>query len=269
MIRAALICLAATLSACAVSDAPATAQTEVDWSYETNVDPNSVAGDYRGVTGTVERITDFETDLVAPRDIEIWLPPSYKNAPERRYPVLYMHDGQNVFDPDGSQYSGWDWGVDAGFSPSADFRPDFSVGAHLGRAIETAGGAVIYPEVTYRYDDYALSNIHNIQPGLTAYLDDGLVLTGRLIATLQSEEPDQLGWLVEGRKSLTEQLQIRAGYANAPEAINGIAITTQSLFGGLTYALNDDLDVHLNLARDDRENSFVRTSGNVGFTYKR
>lgn len=31
------------------------------------------------------------------RDLLVWLPPSYERS-ERRYPVLYMHDGQNLFD---------------------------------------------------------------------------------------------------------------------------------------------------------------------------
>lgn len=78
---------------------------------ETVVDPASVAGDYKGVTGTVEKLT-LSSDLVSPRGIEIWLPGSYGAEPARRYPVLYMHDGQNVFDPSQSKYSGWDWGVD-------------------------------------------------------------------------------------------------------------------------------------------------------------
>ena len=33
------------------------------------------------------------------RDLVVYVPPSYEAEPERRYPVLYMHDGQNVFDP--------------------------------------------------------------------------------------------------------------------------------------------------------------------------
>jgi predicted alpha/beta superfamily hydrolase len=32
------------------------------------------------------------------RKLLVWLPPDYAKEPERRYPVLYMHDGQNVFD---------------------------------------------------------------------------------------------------------------------------------------------------------------------------
>ncbi len=68
--------------------------------------------DYRGVTGTVIKLADFPSDYVAPRNVEIWLPPSYDKDPDKHYPVLYMHDGQNIFDPSQSRYSGIDWGVD-------------------------------------------------------------------------------------------------------------------------------------------------------------
>jgi predicted alpha/beta superfamily hydrolase len=36
--------------------------------------------------------------LPDPRDLIIYLPPGYENEPERMYPVLYLHDGQNLFD---------------------------------------------------------------------------------------------------------------------------------------------------------------------------
>jgi len=44
------------------------------------------------------------------RTVRLYLPPSYASAPERRYPVIYMHDGQNLFD-DATSYAG-EWGVD-------------------------------------------------------------------------------------------------------------------------------------------------------------
>lgn len=46
---------------------------------------------------------------VAPRPVEIWLPPGYN--PARRYPVIYMHDGQNLFEPE-KAFIGIDWGID-------------------------------------------------------------------------------------------------------------------------------------------------------------
>lgn len=35
--------------------------------------------------------------LGKPRRIHIYVPPSYESSPKRRYPVLYVHDGQNAF----------------------------------------------------------------------------------------------------------------------------------------------------------------------------
>lgn len=66
---------------------------------------------HMGTTGTVIFIEDFPATGLVPRNVEIWLPPSYESEPEKRYPVLYMHDGQNVFNPVHSN-SGVDWGVD-------------------------------------------------------------------------------------------------------------------------------------------------------------
>lgn len=39
----------------------------------------------------------YSPQLQNERDIVVYLPPSY-NESEKRYPVLYMHDGQNLFD---------------------------------------------------------------------------------------------------------------------------------------------------------------------------
>ena len=45
------------------------------------------------------------------RDIIVWLPPDYEDNPKKRYPVLYMHDGQNLMDK-ATAYSGEEWRVD-------------------------------------------------------------------------------------------------------------------------------------------------------------
>jgi predicted alpha/beta superfamily hydrolase len=48
------------------------------------------------------------------RGIHIYLPPSYPTQPQRRYPVLYLHDGQNVFSSAGTNCAfGWgSWELD-------------------------------------------------------------------------------------------------------------------------------------------------------------
>ncbi|MBW4043855.1 alpha/beta hydrolase [Acidipila rosea] len=45
------------------------------------------------------------------RDITVYLPPGYEEEAPRRYPVLYMHDGQNLFDPRTSFVPGRTWQV--------------------------------------------------------------------------------------------------------------------------------------------------------------
>jgi predicted alpha/beta superfamily hydrolase len=42
----------------------------------------------------------------------VYLPPGYDDQPARRYPVLYLNDGQNLFDGATSYVQGQDWGVD-------------------------------------------------------------------------------------------------------------------------------------------------------------
>ncbi len=48
------------------------------------------------------------------RGLHIYLPPSYSTKPQRRYPVLYLQDGQNVFSSAGTNCAfGWgSWALD-------------------------------------------------------------------------------------------------------------------------------------------------------------
>ncbi len=50
-------------------------------------------------------------DLVARRNVSVYLPPNYHAESERRFPVLYMQDGQNLFDP-GASFAGVAWRAD-------------------------------------------------------------------------------------------------------------------------------------------------------------
>lgn len=58
--------------------------------------------------GRLIRHMDFPSRHVPARPVDVWLPPGYDAA--RPYPVLYMHDGQNLFDP-ALAYGGVTWGV--------------------------------------------------------------------------------------------------------------------------------------------------------------
>ena len=168
----------------------------------------------------------------------------------------------------------WDWGLAAGFTPSADFRPEFHIGGRVGRKIKLDNGPTLVTTLHYRYDQYTEAKIHNISPEVTAYFQNGSRLTGRVINTVQSNESDQTGWLVSGSYPVSKKWTLNGGYAKAPEAvdnpnaIDSLVVTTKSIFGGVSYAVSPQLDLHVNVVRDDRQDTYIRNAVNVGFTQK-
>ena len=63
------------------------------------------------LTGDVRVHTGFASDFVSTRDVLVYLPAGYGDDPEGTYPVLYMHDGQNLFDR-ATSFLGIEWEVD-------------------------------------------------------------------------------------------------------------------------------------------------------------
>jgi predicted alpha/beta superfamily hydrolase len=64
------------------------------------------------LTGNIKRHRAFHSKVLGNRrDVLVYLPPSYSRLFRRRYPVLYLHDGQNVFDA-ATSFAGVEWGVD-------------------------------------------------------------------------------------------------------------------------------------------------------------
>ncbi len=61
--------------------------------------------------GQLLRYAPFPSENVKQRPVDVWLPPGYDDDSGARYPVIYMHDGQNLFEP-GLAYAGVDWGID-------------------------------------------------------------------------------------------------------------------------------------------------------------
>jgi predicted alpha/beta superfamily hydrolase len=60
--------------------------------------------------GTRIHYENFYSRYVDFRNVDVWLPPGYEGS-AARHPVLYMHDGQNIFDHPAS-YGGESWRVD-------------------------------------------------------------------------------------------------------------------------------------------------------------
>jgi predicted alpha/beta superfamily hydrolase len=90
--------------------------------------------------GTLERITNFPSINVAPRNIDIWLPEGYDST--RKYAVIYMHDGQMLFDST-TTWNKQEWGADevaASLMAENKIRPCIIVG--------------VWNNGDYRYSEY-------------------------------------------------------------------------------------------------------------------
>src|SRR3954463_3017358 len=64
------------------------------------------------LTGKIKRHRAFPSGILGNRrDVVVYLPPGYRRFSRQRYPVLYLNDGQNVFDA-ATSFAGIEWGVD-------------------------------------------------------------------------------------------------------------------------------------------------------------
>lgn len=63
------------------------------------------------ITGTLERQENFPSRFITPRHVDVWLPDRYLENTADRYPVIYMHDGQNLFES-AIAYGGSGWEID-------------------------------------------------------------------------------------------------------------------------------------------------------------
>jgi predicted alpha/beta superfamily hydrolase len=96
--------------------------------------------------GTLDHIRGFHSDILGnDRDITIYLPPGYNDHDDVRYPVLYMHDGQNLFEPERAFIPGQHWRL----REAAD---------------ETIGGRTARPMIIVGIDNTGSSRIDEYTP---------------------------------------------------------------------------------------------------------
>jgi predicted alpha/beta superfamily hydrolase len=69
--------------------------------------PKTVTGE--GITNQLYRYKKFESKYIGKRIFDVWVPFDY--SPAKKYAVVYMHDGENLFNPE-EAWNNMDWGVD-------------------------------------------------------------------------------------------------------------------------------------------------------------
>ena len=125
--------------------------------------------------GALERINGFASSILGnARDLTIYLPPGYAERADVRYPVLYMQDGQNLFDPERAFIPGQHWRLAE--------AADEAIAARTARAMIIVGidntGAARIDEYTPSRDaarsvggraaDYARFLLEEVKPAIDA-----------------------------------------------------------------------------------------------------
>lgn len=168
----------------------------------------------------------------------------------------------------------------AGFSPDAVFRPQWRVAADAEYQIRKASGPQdAIPSVwalgTARYDAYESAEFLGLSPGVRTEWGPWAT-TGRLAHVREVGGEVLTGWSlrfdgVTGSPSfgpVRENIRFLAGIADAPETevrgATAVTISTMTLFAGVALDFEREWTLNLGYARDDRENSWVRHSVNVG-----
>ncbi|NRD19236.1 alpha/beta hydrolase [Winogradskyella eckloniae] len=105
-----VLCMSLILTSCkdeSKSEAVITTQTETDANT-----PQLYFQHLKNVSlykGEIHRIENFPSSYITPRSVDVWLPESYVES--KKYNVLYMHDGQMLFDAL-TTWNKQEWNVD-------------------------------------------------------------------------------------------------------------------------------------------------------------
>jgi len=160
--------------------------------------------------GTLERLADF------PRIVTIYLPPGYG---QRDYPVLYMQDGQNLFEPERAFVPGQHWRLAEAADAAIDARtawPMIIVGVdHPGPA---------------RIDEYTPTRDPNFKAGgkADAY---GRMLLDELKPRIDARYRTIAGDTAIGGSSLGGLVALHLGLQH-PDVFRAVAAMSPSIWWG-------------------------------------
>jgi predicted alpha/beta superfamily hydrolase len=153
---------------------------DATWSRGANyhLAPGQTIDLYPHFTSTHGRVTTFaasfhSTALGDDRTIRAYLPPSYDENTRATYPVVYMHDGQNLFDP-ALAFGGVEWRVDEAFDAAGEAGRCAS-GASCGNDGDCGAGGVCLTtrEAIVIGIDNAPDRIWELTPTVDSSVGDG------------------------------------------------------------------------------------------------
>jgi YaiO family outer membrane protein len=162
--------------------------------------------------------------------------------------------------------------LEGSVAPSADFLPRRAVAAGGGGRILADHGAFgpLLLTADLRHRSYTAGDVQNIDPGIELYGFAGRVwLTAKWINAFDRDTSARLaGWYGRANWQAASPFRVYAGASDAPDTEAGFTVNTRSVFGGLAVDLTRSVRLNADIAREDRENSYIRNVYGVSFTLR-
>jgi len=156
----------------------------------------------------------------------------------------------------------------AAATPDADFLARYSVGAGASWQAVAPGKAFgpLSLNIDTRYDDFANAGITSISPWVQAYVLDGrLGLSARWVHAADNIGTRADGYVLRADLAMTQRFNLFGGYADAPEISDGTLVPTRTVFGGISWDVNDPLTLRASIAHEQRP-TFDRSTFGLGLT---
>lgn len=158
-----------------------------------------------------------------------------------------------------------------GMTPDDEFLPAWSASAGTDMRWRQGEGKIgnSHVGVDIGYRKYISNKVALFDLWLQQYFfSDQLVFTLKSINSSVSGGNNTNGWLGRVDIAPSDRYHLYAGYADAPESDRGAVTSTKSAFMGVIFHSSNTLDLRIDYARHDRENSYLRKEYVIGLSSK-
>lgn len=153
-----------------------------------------------------------------------------------------------------------------GGTPSADFRPEWSVRAGTQSPAWTVGGTwSAYVAADGVYSRYPVGSVWGLHPSMTLARGEDVTLTVRWINVVDEANQYRSGYALRAVVRAAPGVMLSAGWAAAPESSEGVTTRVKTASLGAAFDVSKGLTLRVDGAREDRP-AYKHDVISVGFT---
>lgn len=152
-------------------------------------------------------------------------------------------------------------------TPSADFRPEWSLGAGVEHRLTNSANPVLVG-LDASLQRFPVQDVLLISPVVTQYLDSGrFSITARGNAVRVGGGSFRIGGSMRADYFATERVRFFLGAATGPDTDLGVVTNTSALFAGAELPLTGSVSLTASAAREWRDDGLGRSEGRLGLRF--